>query len=292
MAQRSNRTGVVLLAVVVIAVGGGLALKALWNTAKEHFASQTCTIGDFVIDTEQAEVAAEMVGAVTQYRRPLPEKATVLVLAAGLLESKLSNVPAGAGDRDSIGVLQQRPTQGNWGMVPGGPNTLADRAHRLTDVGFATTEFLDYLVEHVPGWRTKPIGKAIQLVQISGDPSGDSYAQHEPEARALADAFQGTKPAAITCDYDEPTEVASADKAAELASDQLGINTPQSVGTDTVRVPGAHWQTVAWFIANGNRLGVDRVAYDGKVWTRKDGWTSADATNEAVVATLFDLGSG
>jgi hypothetical protein len=209
----------------------------------------------------------------------LPEHATVLVLAAALQESKLRNLAPGDGDRDSVGVLQQRPSQG-WG---GG------KAEALTDVGEATKEFLDALIK-VPHWRTLPLADAIQAVQISAD--GSAYAQHEVEAQQLADAFQGVKPAGITCDYKAPTVVAPARKVAAQASYELGINTPEAVGRRTVRVPGARWQTVAWFIANGNRLGIERVAYDGKVWTRGDGWASGTATDKAVVATMYDLRSG
>jgi hypothetical protein len=266
----------IVTAVVVVAVGGGYALKTLWNTAKKHFTSDSCTIGDYEIDTDQASVAATMVGAVTKYRIPLPEHATVLVLAAALQESKLRNLAPGDGDRDSVGVLQQRPSQG-WG---GG------NANALTDVGEATKEFLDALVK-VPHWRTLSLADAIQSVQISAD--GSAYAQHEVEAQELADALQGVKPAAITCDFETPTVVASAKKVANQASFELGIDTPQAVGRRTVRVPGAHWQTVAWFIANANRLGIDRVSYDGKVWTRSDGWSSGDATKRAVVAEMYDL---
>lgn len=291
MASRSTRAAIIVLAVAVVAVGGGFALKALWNTAKAHFAGDSCTIGDYEIDTEQASVAATMVGAVTKYPAHLPEHAAVLVLAAGLQESKLRNLGPGEGDRDSVGVLQQRPSQ-RWGVVRGGPNTIADRERRLQDPGFATTQFLRYLVQHVPGWQHMSIGQAVQSVQNSADPSGTSYAQHEVEAQELADALEGIKPAAITCDYEKPTEVASARKVAAQASYELGITTPKAVGPRTIRVPGAHWQTVAWFIANGNRLGVDRVAYDGRVWTRSDGWTSGDATNKAVVATMYDLKAG
>ena len=276
MATRTNRAVVIVVAVAAIAAGGGYALNKLWNTAKEHFAGDSCTIGDYEIDTDQASVAATMVGAVTKYRRPLPEHATVLVLAAALQESKLRNLAPGDGDRDSVGVLQQRPSQG-WG---GGS------ARALTDVGEATKEFLDALMD-VPHWRTLPLADAIQAVQISAD--GSAYAQHEVEARELADAFQGMKPAAVTCSFETPTVVASAKRVATEASYELGINTPKAVGPRTIRVPGAHWQTVAWFIANGNRLGVERVAYDGKVWTRSDGWSSGDATSEAVVAEMYDL---
>ncbi len=276
MAQRSTRALVVVLTVAIVAIGGGLALKALWNTAKSRLASNTCTIGDYVLDTDQAVVASTMVGAVTKYRIKLPERAAVLVLAAGLQESKLTNLAPGYGDRDSVGVLQQRPSQG-WGH---------GSAQALTDVGEATKEFLDALVD-VPHWRTLPLADAVQAVQISAD--GSAYAQHESEAQALADAFQGRKPAAITCDFDKPTVVASAPKVADQVGSDLGIDTPVAAGQLTVRVPGAHWQTAAWFVANANRLGIEQVAYDGKVWSRTDGWKSAAATKNAVVATMYDL---
>jgi hypothetical protein len=276
MGNRTTRALVIVLAIAIVAVGGGYALKKLWNTAKEHFAGDSCTVGDYEIDTDQAVVAATMVAAVTKYRVQLPEHATVLVLAAALQESKLRNLPPGEGDRDSVGVLQQRPSQG-WG---GG------HAEALTNVGEATKEFLDALVK-VPHWRRLPLADAVQAVQISAD--GSAYAQHEVEAQQLADALQGSKPAGITCDFETPTVVAPASKVAQQASSELGINTPQAVDARTVRVPGASWQTVAWFIANANRLGIDRVAYAGKVWTRSDGWTSAPATRKAVVATMYDL---
>jgi hypothetical protein len=273
---------------VIIALGGGYALKEIWSTATSHMASETCTVGDYVLDISQAQVAAEMVGAVTQYQPKLPERASVLVLGAALQESKLSNIPPGAGDRDSVGVLQQRPSQGDWGTVAGGPNSIAARTKRLEDVGFATAAFLRHMVE-VPHWRSQPLGSVVQAVQNSADPSGESYAQHEVEAQALADALQGARPAAITCDYDTPTVVASAAETARQAADQLGIDTPRATSRLTVTVPGAHWQTVAWFIANGNRLGIERVAYDNKVWTRTGGWQAGQASSRAVIATLYDL---
>jgi len=279
MASRSTRAVVIVLAIAIFAVAGGYALKKLWNTAKDSLASDSCTIGDYQIDTDQATVAATMVGAVTKFRVKLPEHASVLVLAAALQESKLRNLAPGDGDRDSVGVLQQRPSQG-WG---GG------HAAALTNVGEATKEFLDALI-NVPHWRTLALADAIQAVQISAD--GSAYAQHEVEAQQLADALQGIKPAGITCDFAAPTVVASARKVADQVGYELGINTPQVVDARTVRVPGAHWQTAAWFIANANRLGIERVAYNGKVWTRTDGWASGPATKKAVVATMYDLKGG
>jgi hypothetical protein len=276
MKERNTKALAVLLAAAVVIGFGAWGLSKLWDKAETQFADYGCTIGGYELDTEQAAVASTMVGAVTKYRIALPERATVLVLAAGLQESKLTNLAPGDGDRDSVGVLQQRPSQG-WG----GGDPAA-----LTDVGEATKEFLDALMK-VPHWRTRPLADAVQAVQISAD--GSLYAQHEMEARALADGLEGIKPAGITCTFAAPTKVASAKVVAEQAGYELGINTPRATGPRTVRVPGAHWQTVAWFIANADRLGIERVAYSGKVWTRADGWTKAPASKRAVVATMYHL---
>jgi hypothetical protein len=278
MKERTTKPLVIAVAIALVVGFGAWGLSKLWGTAKTHFTAYGCTIGGYELDTEQAAVASTMVGAVTKYRIALPERATVLVLAAGLQESKLMNLPPGDGDRDSVGVLQQRPSQG-WG---GGD------AATLTDVGEATKEFLDALIK-IPHWRTEPLADAVQAVQISAD--GSAYAQHELEAQALADALQGIRPAAITCTFAVPTKVASTAIVAEQAGYQLGIDTPRAVGARTVRVPGAHWQTVAWFIANADRLGIERVAYSGRIWTRADGWTKGRASRHAVVATMYDLKS-
>src|SRR6478672_7327505 len=126
MSRRATRALVVLALVAAAAIGAAYGLHALWTTAKEHFTADSCSVGTFDVDTDQAAVAATMVGAVTQYRTPLPDRAAVLALAAGLQESKLTNLAPGSGDRDSVGVLQQRPSQG-WGKVTGQPDTIADR---------------------------------------------------------------------------------------------------------------------------------------------------------------------
>jgi hypothetical protein len=268
-----------------LAVGAGFGLHSLWSTAKSHFTSDTCTVGDYDLDPSQAAVASTMVGAVTKYSRPLPDRAAVLVLAAGLQESKLTNLAPGQGDRDSVGVLQQRPSQ-DWGKVDGQPDSIADRERRLNDVGFATTAFLDKLVK-VPHWRQLSLADAVQRVQISAD--GSLYAQHEPEASALARALLGRVPAGISCDFSAPTVVAPAAKVAAQAASQLGIDSPVAAGARTVRVPGARWQTAAWFVANADRLGIERVAYAGREWSRSHGWKKAGAPASAVVATLYDL---
>lgn len=271
MSSRGRKYLVGAVVVVAVAVGGAFGVHALVTAAR----GDSCTVGAYQLDPDQAAVASTMVGAVTKYHHPLPERATVLVLAAGLQESKLRNLAPGAGDRDSVGVLQQRPSQG-WG---GGS------AARLTDVGEATREFLDALVK-VPSWQHMTLAHAVQAVQISAD--GSAYTQHEPEAQALADALSGNAPAAISCRFAAPTVVAPARTVANQVGDQLGLGTPSAAGR-VVRVPGAHWQTAAWFVANADRLGIEVVGYDGRRWTRADGWRRAPASAAAVTATMYDL---
>lgn len=275
MARSGTRwVAITALGAAVIA-GAFFAGRAIWHIAVSHLTSNSCSVGDYSLDTSQASVAATMVAEVTNYRDPLPERAAVLVLAAALQESKLTNLPPHAGDRDSVGVLQQRPSQG-WG---GGS------AKRLTDVSEATREFLDALVK-VPHWRTRPLAEAVQAVQISAD--GSAYAQHEPEAQAIADALTGRRPAGISCSFEAPTVVAPARVVAAQARQQLGIDTPSAQGR-SVRVPGAGWQTAAWFVANADRLGIERVSYQRQVWTRSDGWQRSAENSPAVVADMATL---
>ena len=283
MTRPGARAIVVLAVTAAVVLGIAYELHKVWTKAAPHLVSYGCTVDGFDIDTDQAAVASTMVGAVTTYRTALPRRATVLVLAAALQESKLTNLALGEGDRDSVGVLQQRPSQG-WGTVSGGPNSTAARVRRLNDVRQATTEFLDALVK-VNGWQQMPLADAVQEVQISAD--GSAYAQHEPEAAALADALQGVRPAGISCTFATPTRVAAPSAVAAQARRQLGITTPVVSGA-AVRVPGARWQTAAWFVANADRLGIEEVSYAGRRWTRPDGWRHySTATYAAVVATMY-----
>jgi len=174
MPSRARRGLIAATILLVVVVGGALGVRALWNAAKSHFTSEGCTVGSYDVETAQAAIASTMVGVVT--RRALPARAAVLVLAAGLQESKLRNLSPGEGDRDSVGVLQQRPSQ-HWGTTA-----------QLTDVRFATSAFLDALLD-VPQWQHLDLAVAVQDVQVSAD--GSLYGQHESEAKALSDALMG-----------------------------------------------------------------------------------------------------
>jgi hypothetical protein len=226
-------------------------------------------VATFSVDNGQASVAATMVSVVIT--RDLPERAAVLTLAAALQESKLRNLALGDGDRDSVGVLQQRPSQG-WGTPA-----------QLNDVHYATGKFLDALIK-VPNWQTEPLADAVQAVQISAD--GSAYAQHEQLAQVLSDALTGVTPAGLSCKFAKPSgsDTATAVSAALVAD--LPVKAPAVAG-NTITVPQASWTTAAWFVAHANQLGITTVSYAGQKWQPKKGWKadkSASATQ--VVATV------
>ena len=253
------RRGIVVILVLVLA-GTGIYFGAryLWSVVQRSTQADSCRVGAFVVDPDQAGVASTMVGVVLQ--RGLPERAAVLALAAGLQESKLRNIAAGSGDRDSVGVLQQRPSQG-WG----------------------TEEQLNDALVKVTNWQTRPLTEAVQAVQISAIPEG--YARHEPEAQALADALTGRTPAGISCSFRAPTQVASTKAIATSVTDDLPVHSPTTTAR-TVGVPGASWATAAWFVANADRLGIDEVGYAARTWKRGHGWSTSHAPTDAVVATV------
>jgi hypothetical protein len=270
----ANRRVTVIAGVVavllVITAGVAFGVRELLRTAGGSSTSESCTVGAYVVDTDQAAVASTMVGVVLT--RQLPERAAVLVLAAGLQESKLRNLPSGSGDRDSVGVLQQRPSQG-WGTI-----------EQLGDLHYATGKFLDALIKQ-PNWQSEPLANAIQAVQISAD--GSLYAQHEGEAQALADALTGATPTGITCRFPTPKTAATLAAVSSGVTTDLPVNQPSIDATRrSVTVPGAAWATAAWFVANADRFGLDSVGYAQRQWTRAKGWRTDSAFDSTAVIAV------
>jgi hypothetical protein len=267
--QRAHRAGVALLVIALAVAGLAVGARALWHAAQSAVRADGCDFGTYNLDLGQARIAATVVGVVL--RRKLPERAAVLTLGAALQESKLRNLPPGAGDRDSVGILQQRPSQG-WGT-----------AAEISNVQYATGKFLDAVVR-VPHWETDSLAAVVQAVQFSAD--GTAYARHEAEAQQIADALTGVTAMGVSCSFGKPSVVASPQAVAGAVSTELPVSPPRAAGK-VVTVPGAGWATAAWFICNADRLGIDTVRYAGNSWTRTKSWrpdSSADDT--AVTATL------
>ncbi len=108
----------------------------------------------------------------TGIQKRVPARGQVVALATALQESTLINLDHG--DRDSLGLFQQRPSQG-WGT-----------REQIMDPVYSSGKFYDGLVE-IKDWEQMPVTVAAQKVQRSGFP--DAYAKHEPLATALQQAI-------------------------------------------------------------------------------------------------------
>jgi cell wall-associated NlpC family hydrolase len=110
----------------------------------------------------------------------VPAPGETIAIATALQESGLQNLPHG--DRDSLGLFQQRPSQG-WGTPT-----------QLLNPIYAATQFYTRLL-HVPGWQTMPLTAAAQAVQHSAFPG--AYARWTALAGRLVAGFGGTPGAGL-----------------------------------------------------------------------------------------------
>jgi cell wall-associated NlpC family hydrolase len=137
-------------------------------------------------DTNQVANAATIISVGASMGVPLHGQ--VIAIATAIQESDLRNLPnlGPANDHDSLGLFQQRPSQG-WG-------TLA----QIMDPIYASTKFYQKLLS-IPGWQTMALTDAAQAVQHSAD--GSLYAKHEGRATALIRSLTGLiDPSAGTID--------------------------------------------------------------------------------------------
>ncbi|KPC62646.1 C40 family peptidase [Streptomyces chattanoogensis] len=160
------------------------------------------------LPTEQVPNARTIVA--TGLSLEVPKKGQIIALATAMQESRLRNL--NYGDRDSLGLFQQRPSQG-WGT-----------AQQIRDPVYASGEFYKRLLK-VRGWQQMAVTQAAQAVQASGFP--DAYAKWEDLATALQKAIAATFP---STGKDKPT------KDKESASGTTGC-APAKDGSSYGRIP-------------------------------------------------------
>jgi hypothetical protein len=299
------------LAVIVVAAGVGVAvIRGTGPLPDPEGCSATVNGHTVAVDPEQAENAALI--AAIGVRRGLPARAVSIALATAYQESKISNIEHG--DRDSIGLFQQRPSQG-WGT-----------AEQILDPVYATNAFYDAL-EKIHDYKSMRITEAAQKVQRSAFP--EAYQDHAEDARALASALTGNSPGGVfTCVVrhqlaDEPdaldasgltarAAVVRADLVAAFGELSLGGFAPGGVSTGhqkgsthyegraiDVFVRPANldnrrkgWAIAAYLVAQADRLGIGHVIFDGKIWTAgaksEDGWRDYDAGDTPGDRTVLD----
>ncbi|MDO9495862.1 MAG: hypothetical protein Q7J48_09185 [Nocardioides sp.] len=294
---RGVATAVVGLAAVgvVAAVGYGV----LTGGGPLGGAGDTCTAtvdGHTVeLELEQAENAA-LITAIS-VRRGLPARAASIALATAYQESDLYNIDYG--DRDSVGLFQQRPSQG-WGTV-----------EEILDPVYSTNAFYDELVD-VDGYEALEITVAAQEVQRSAYPG--AYADHETDARALASALTGNSRAGFTCDIDDESGATDPDllatgltaRADTVREETEGVFGDLALGgfapggvRDGHMKGSAHydgravdifvrpvsasnktrgWAIAHYLVAQAERLDVQTVIFDDRIWKAgsDEGWRDYD----------------
>ncbi len=295
---------------VLLAVAGYLAVQYLTGGPGGPGCKVVSADDDgasYEFTPEQAVNAATIAAVGTG--RGMPERAVTIALATALQESGLHNI--GHGDRDSLGLFQQRPSQG-WGTPK-----------QIMEPTYAAGVFYEHLAK-VPGYTRLPLTVAAQRVQRSGFPQ--AYAKHEPDATLLAAALTGRAAATLTCrgrpgatrafgpdavraalvrDFGrevlqeagaevggsgksspQPTPTPSSSGAS--AADDRTVTLPVRDGTGTGAVGGGRsalqrgWQLAHWAVANASALHIERVSYAGREWTAgvTDGtWHTTDAKN-------------
>jgi hypothetical protein len=224
--------------------------------------------GEILLDADQMANAATV--SAVGLSQNAPQRAIVVALATAWQESKLRNLSGG--DRDSIGLFQQRPSQG-WGTP-----------EQIIDPRYASRTFYGELLK-VDGWQTMRVTDAAQTVQRSAHP--EAYEKWADRSESLARALTGDAVGAVACSVTgEPTRRgpgAIDELAAELRLDWGARTTTVAAGD----LPGvalpvtdvrAGWQYAHWLVAYAKERGIKRVRFADREWTAQGGsWSKVTA---------------
>jgi hypothetical protein len=218
----------------------------------------------YAVSPEQAQNAAII--AAVGLNDQLPDHAVTVAEAVSLQESRLMNLPYG--DRDSVGLFQQRPSQG-WGTEA-----------QLLDPSYSASAFYRRLAQ-IPGWQAMPVTQAAQAVQLSASP--DAYAAWEDEARALAVTLTAEVPAGLSCHFTvfdgpapSPGQLGQA-LAGERGENLLGVPVGAKTG----------WQTAAWAVAHAYDYHLRSVSFAGQTWQSRSGrWGPDHGRHDPRVVTV------
>ncbi|HCT80871.1 MAG TPA: hypothetical protein DGG94_14880 [Micromonosporaceae bacterium] len=282
MRARTAVTALVLL-ILVFGLGGYLARQHLDGGLSIPESLTSCAAqGDDKVRLDPEQMANASTVAAVGIRRSVPDRAIVVALAAALQESKLRNLEdlGRRNDHDSIGLFQQRPSQG-WGTP-----------EQILDPRYATERFYTALLK-VKGWQQMRVTDAAQEVQRSAYP--EAYEKWADEASVLTLALTGQAVGAITCsDETTPAKIgpdAAKDTAEKLRQD-FGTKAPKVV-TDQhmLRVPAKDsqtgWQLAHWLVAQAKHTGVTKVSFADQEWSAKSGqWSAVQKATDQVTAEV------
>jgi hypothetical protein len=206
-----------------------------------------------VVDLEQAHFASIIAGV--SVRRGLPPRAASIALATAYQETGIRNL--NYGDRDSVGLFQQRPSQG-WGTK-----------RQLMDPYYATGKFYDALVK-IKNWENADINEVAQKVQLSAHP--EAYRDHEADARVLASALTGQSRAGLSC-LDRTETAGDANELRSSLQRTFGKLDDSADGSVvTIRAGGERraWAYAHFAVANASLYGVTTVKIGDRSWQTQD----------------------
>ena len=303
--RRSRTPGLLLVALLALALVASVSLL-LGRGVGPLIGPEGCEVRaggrEWDLSTEQARNATTITAVAV--RRGLPARAASIALATAYQESKLRNLDGG--DRDSVGLFQERPSQG-WGTVG-----------QIRQPVYAANRFYDELVK-IAGYQTMRITEAAQKVQRSGYP--EAYQDHAEDGRALASALTGYTPAGFSCVTASPDDLPEQREGGNgltargdrVRRDLLrvfgdlptggyasgGVSTGHTKGSAhydgravdvfvrPVSAPNKRkgWAIASYLVAHASRLHVDHIIFDKRIWSaggRSDeGWRDYDPGERA-----------
>ncbi len=282
MAARGSKgcAGLLLLGILALigALVGGYALLRANDRIEPRMLERRCVLTaddhSVALDLDQARYASIIVGIAQ--KRGLSARAGSIAMATAFQESQVHNIDYG--DRDSVGLFQQRPSQG-WGTVK-----------QIMDPYYSTNKFYDALVK-VRGWELGDINDVAQKVQRSGFP--EAYRDHEDDGRTVSSVLSGYSPAGMKCLYHDPKR-ADADGLETSLRKTLGVSSSLGQeGAVTVQVASKRqaWAVAHHAQANAQRFGVVSIRVGGRSWKPKKnkltGWQDAESiAGKSVVIRL------
>lgn len=261
--RRARSAGITLAVVVLLGGGAYFAFRHVAPLLAPTSGCEVKTHGQVLkLDPGQAGIAATIAGVAQ--RRAMPAHAVTVAYAAALQESKLQNLEFG--DRDSVGVFQQRPSEG-WGST-----------RQLEDPVYATTKFFQALAR-VPRYRHIPVYKAAQDVQRSAD--GTAYIQYQQMAAGLTQGFTGHDPRSVWCWYGGKAKgrarLAEASQGLTRAFGPLSVHeTGDPRVIVTVPRTAEAWSIASWLVSHAGHYRLRDVRYGRYQWHAAKGargWT-------------------
>ncbi len=269
------------LAAIAVAIAVFVGATSLWSSFQHEPLplADRCTAtvngNTATIDPEQARNAAIIAGV--SIKRGLKPRAASIALTTAFQESDIRNLDYG--HSDSLGLFQQRPSQG-WGTP-----------EQVMDPWYSSTAFYKALVK-VRKWDTRDLNDVAQAVQRSAYP--EAYRKHVERARTLASSLTGETPASFSCVINDPA-AADPEGMKSFLTKTLGkkiavTSTPDGLVV-AAKNPQDAWAVAHQAIAVSGDYGLSSVRVGDATWTLSTyqlaTWSSAAPSSATEVQLSF-----